>query len=258
MADLKVSSNGNVTVWLIPVASVSDYRSPTATEINTSGVDVTNAIAWDSTTFPSATDSDDIDDRSLRDKGNATTRGAAQFEATLNFFRPKNNTDTTSDYGIVYNMLRTPGVPLYVVTRVLQGTAGVHTDASAGQWISVYRFVSDGWTNDIEGDDSYKYAVGFLTQGEVAVYTQVKNATAPTVTNASGLGATTVGGHVVLRATLGGKRATQVVAWSSTNNAVATVSPNGVVTGVSAGTTGITCTHPAATGASTAVTITVT
>lgn len=255
MADLKVTSNGNTTVWLVPVASIADYRSPTAAELNTNGIDVTAAIAWDGTTFPTASESDDIDDRSLRDKGNATTRGAAQFEATLNFFYPKVLSDTTSDFGKAFQFLKTPGVPVYVVTRVLQTTTGVHTDAAAGQWISVFRFVTDAWTDDIAEDDSYKYAISFLTQGDVAVYTQVKNASAVTTTPASTL-AVAVGAVSPIRATLGGKRATQVVDWSSSAPGVATVSQNGVVKGISAGTATITASHPAATAAAT-VTVTV-
>jgi len=84
MADQRVAANGYVDVWAIPVAGVADYRSPTAAEIN-AGIRLTPAVAWDSTTFPSATDSDDVDDRTLEDKGNATSRGAAQFEASVNF-----------------------------------------------------------------------------------------------------------------------------------------------------------------------------
>lgn len=254
MVDARATSNGNTQVWLVPVSGIADYRSPTAAEIN-AGFDVTAAIAWDGTTFPAATDSDDTDDRSLRDKGNATTRGAAQFEATLNFFYPNDLNENVTDYGRAFTLLRVPRVPLYVVTRVLQAPEGEYTPAAAGQWISVYRFLTDGWTNDLAEDDSYKYAVSFLTQGDVAVYTQVKNATAVTLlplTHALG-----VGDHGVTRATLGGKRATQVVNWQSSNLAVATVSPNGVVTGVSAGTANITATHPAATGATTASVVTV-
>lgn len=257
MADQKKTTNGNVQVILVPVVGIADYESPTAAEIN-AGLDVTAAVAWEGTSFPSATDSDDTDDRSLRDKGNATTRGAAQFEAVLNFYYPKSNLDTTSDYGKAYQMLRTKGVPMYAVTRVLQGTEGVHTDVEAGQWVSVYRFLSDAWENDLADDDSYKYAVTMLAQGEVAVYTQVKNATPVTLTNASGSGSLTVGDHAVIRATLGGKRATQVVEWTTSNAAVATVSPNGVVTAISAGTANISATHPAATGATTPIAITVT
>lgn len=160
MADEMVTSNGNVSVWLVPANGIADYRSPTAQEIN-AGLNVTAAIAWEGTTFPTSSGSDDVDDRSLLDKGNATGRGAAQFEAALNFFYPKNLLDETSDYGKTYNMLRVPRVPLYIVTRVLQGVTGEVTPAQEGDWISVYRFITDGWTDDVEGDDSYKYAIGF-------------------------------------------------------------------------------------------------
>lgn len=256
MPDAKVTSNGNVTVWLVPVAGILDYRSPTAAEIN-AGIDITAALAWDGTTFPTSTESDDVDDRSLRDKGNATTRGAASFEATLNFFYPDNLLDTTSDYGKAYAFLRVPRVPVYIVTRVLQTTTGTSTPAAAGQWVSVYRFTTDGWEDDLQDDDSYKYAVSFLTQGEVATYTQVKNATAitfvPTTLTLTGAGATGV-----IRATLGGKRATQVVKWSSSDVTKATVSQNGVVSRVAAGSATITATHPASGSAATPVTLTIT
>lgn len=256
MADERFTSNGNVTVWLVPANGIADYRSPTAVEIN-AGLDITPSLAWDGTTFPTASDSDDVDDRSLRDRGNATTRGVASYEAVLNFFYPKDTLDTASDYGKAYQMLRVPRVPVYVVTRVSQSPEGDHKDAEAGEWISVYRFLSDGWTDDIEGDDSNKYSIGMLTQGEIAVYTQVKNATPVVVTNKSSGASTTVGGHIVLAATLGGKRATQTVEWKSDDTSVATVSQNGIVTGVSAGSADITASHPAASAPSTALSITV-
>ena len=162
----KFTGNGNVRVWAVPVSGIANYKAPTAAEVN-AGLDVTDAIAWDSTTIPTATDSEDQDDRSLRDKGNATTRGSASYEATLNLFYPKNNKDATSDYGKAYQFFRVPRVPCYLVTAVTQAPEGKETPVVAGDWISVYRFMSDGWTDDIEGDDSNKYAVAFLTQGEV-------------------------------------------------------------------------------------------
>ncbi len=254
--DKRIISNGNVTVWVVPAAGIADYEAPTATEIN-AGLDVTDALAWDASTFPAATASDDQDDRSMRDAGNATTRGVAQFEASLNFFRPKTKGDTASDYGKAYEFFRIPGVDVYLITRILQGPEGRHKDAAAGEWISVYKFVTDGWTDDFEGDDSVKYAVGFMTQGEVITYTQVKNSAPVEVTNASASTSVDVGDHIVLRATLGGKRATQVVEWSSSAPNIATVSGNGVVTGVAAGTASITADHPAASAPSKAISVTV-
>lgn len=257
MPDTKITSNGNVQVWLVPATGIANFRSPTAAEIN-AGLNVTSAISWEGTTIPAATESDDVDDRSLLDKGNATTRGAAQFEGTLNFFYPSDLNENITDYGKAFTFLRVPRVPVYVVVRVLQAPEGVATPAAAGEWISVFRFLTDGWSDDISEDDSYKYAVGLLTQGQVAIYTQVKNATPVTVTRAGGTGSLAVGAKAVMRATLGGKRATQVVTWTSSAPNVASVSPNGVVTAISGGTANITANHPAASAASTPVVITVT
>lgn len=255
----KFTGNGNVRVWAVPVSGIANYKAPTAAEVN-AGLDITDAIAWDSTTIPTATDSEDQDDRSLRDKGNATTRGSASYEATLNLFYPKDNRDATSDYGKAYQFFRVPRVPCYLVTAVTQAPEGKKTPVVAGDWISVYRFMSDGWTDDIEGDDSNKYAVAFLTQGEVAVYTQVKNSTPVSVALATGAPTSiAVGKATPLRATLGGKRANAVVDWISSDTSKVTVSPNGVAKGVAVGTATITATHPAAGGtAGPGVSITVT
>lgn len=255
--DTKAYANGYVDVWAIPVTSVADYRSPTATEINTSGVRLTPALAWDGLTFPANDESGDIDDRSLEDRGNATSRGFASFGAELSFFRPRPE-DTTSEAAAAWDLFKTTRVPVYLVTRVLQrAPAPATTAATAGDWISVYKMLAVTVVDDTEGEDSVKFIVGFLPQGDLSVYTQVKNSTPVTVTNASGSTTLDVGDHAVLRATLGGKRATQVVNWVSSNAAVASVSPNGVVTGVSAGTASITASHPAASAASTAISFTV-
>ena len=255
MVDTKVQSNGNVTVWAVPATGLADCLSPTALEIN-AGLDITDAMAWDGTTFPTATESNDVDDRSLRDKGNATSRGFPQFEFTPTFFRPRDVLDVTSDYGKAFQMFKTPRVPIYVITRVLQVTEGVHVDASAGEWISVFRFITDAVSDDTEGEDSYKYTVTHLPQGEISVYTQVKTAGPVVVTVNSA--ALTVGQHSTSLALLGGKYATQNVTWSSSDPSVATVSQNGVVTAVAAGKANITATHPAATGATVPVVVTVT
>lgn len=258
MADLKVTSNGNVEIWAVPVAGIANIAAPTATEIN-AGIVLSNAVAWEGSDFPANDESNDVDDRSILDKGNATSRGFAQFGATLAFFRPVQG-DTTSEYALAWTFFKTPRVPVILVVRVLQGTEGVHVNAAAGQWVTLYQFITDTVNDDTEGEDSYKYIVNFLPQGNLAVNTQVKNATPPTVTPSSlALTAATGANHSkTLRAVLGGKRATQVVTWTSANPAVATVSTNGVVTGVSAGSTTVTANHPSASAASTTVAITVT
>lgn len=251
--DEKVTSNGNVEVWAIPAASIADISALTAAEIN-AGVMLGDALAWDGVSFPANTGSNDVDDRSIRDRGNATSRGFAQFESTLSFFRPL-PTDTTSEAAVAWNFFKTPRVPTVLVTRVLQAPEGVATDAAAGQWYSAYEFMSDTVNDQTEGENSVKYIVSFMPQGSLAVYSMVKIATAPILSKSTM--ALAVGDVEPVRATLDGKRATQVVTWLSSNPAVATVSPNGVVKAVSTGTANITATHPAASGPSTACAVTV-
>lgn len=255
MADEKFPSNGNVTVWIVPVAGIADYNAPTAAEIN-AGINITPAVSWENTTFPTASESNDIDDRSLLDAGNATTRGFAQWEASLSLFRPKDLTDTVSDYGRAWHALKTPRTSYYVITRVAQMPTGTVTAASAGDWVSVYRVITDAVADDIEGEDSYKYSFVGVPQGELSVYTRVKMPD-PVVVAALGGSSVGVGDATPFEATIDGEWMTQDVEWSSSDIAVASVSNNGVVTGQSAGTASITATHPSATGATTAVTVTV-
>lgn len=258
MPDTKITSNGNVELWAVPVTGIANILAPTAAEIN-AGVVLGNAVAWEGSDFPANDSSNDVDDRSILDLGNATSRGFAQFAATLAFFRP-NPGDTTSEYGLAWTFFKTPRVPVILVARALQGTTGVHVNASAGQWVNLYQFITDTVNDDTEGEDSYKYIVNFLPQGNLAVNTQVKNASAATVTPTT-LSVTVAAGvnhSKTLRAVLGGNRATNVVTWTSADTTKATVSKNGVVTGVAAGSTTITANHPSASAASTTVAITVT
>lgn len=255
MADERFPSNGNVTVWIVPVSGIANFRAPTAAEIN-AGINITPAVAWENTTFPTASESNDIDDRSLLDAGNATSRGFAQWEASLSLFRPKDLTDTVSDYGKAWQALKTPRAAYYVVTRVGQMPTGTVTAASAGDFVSVYRILTDAVADDIEGEDSYKYSFVGLPQGELEVYTRVVMPD-PVVVTALGSTTLTAGDVSPFQATIDGEWMTQDCEWSSDDTAVATVSNNGVVTAVATGTADITATHPSATGATIAVSVTV-
>lgn len=261
MADEKVFSDGYVDVIVIRQNQLTNPAEPLASEINANGVNVSNALAWDGTTWPNNTDSNDTDDRSVKDAGNATTRGYAQYEATLNFFYPRDLSDTTSDYGKAYQFFKDAQnrVPVYLITRVLQTTAGQIEDVDAGDLVSVFKMGTDAFVTDTEGEDAYKYAINFNTQGGVWPYTQAVGASksAIAVTLGSGGSAPTiVGNKAAYRAVLNGKRMTNQVRWESSNPVVASVSQNGVVTALTAGSTNITASHPSGT-TSTAVALTI-
>lgn len=254
MADTKVFSDGNVNIWWVPAGGFADYRAPTATEIN-AGVALSPAVSWQDYDLGNSASGEE-DDRSILDPGNATTRGLAEFSATLSFFRPFNDdiNDPTSDYAKAFQAFRTPRVSGYLVVRLLQNERGKHSPAVEGDQVSVYKFIADTFVDDTEGDDSVKFTVNFLPQGDLAVNTFVKTSETIAVDKAT----ITIeeGGKDIFKATLGDWNVTRLARLRSDNPEVATVTPNGVVVGQSEGEAEITVSHPSADGDAT-VTVTV-
>lgn len=113
-------------------ATTSMKRPWTAAEIN-GGIRVTPALGMDGTSFPAAGALDAATDLGLWDDANATFRGAPSFDATLNYFFPKDLTEGVTDYGLVYQHFRKLGLKGVLVTRVTQLATGVITAAAAGQ-----------------------------------------------------------------------------------------------------------------------------
>lgn len=248
MADEKVTADGYVSVWWTPLNGVVDPHKITAAEIN-AALPLSVAIAWQDYSL-GATESEEIDDRSLMDAGNARSRGASQYGGTLTFFRPPDIDDANSDYVKAFEAFRQPGVYGYLITRVLQNDPrGEQTPAQAGEWVSVYKFQTDAFQDDTEGDDSVKFTVIYLPQGDLSVYTIVDGAGAVVLSETTLEIA--VGERVPVTATLGDKSITQGATWRSSDTDVASVSPNGVITAIGAGTATITADHLAASGSGT-------
>lgn len=242
MTDVKVFQASNIAYVWVPDGGIADIEAPTAAEIN-AGVNISPSVAADSTSV-TASESSDIDDRAVTDAGNAVEAGFAQYEAALNLFRPSDPDDTSDSYAVTYNLFKTQRVKGYIVKRLLVPWANTF---AAGEMISVFYVLSDYTADDTEGEDSVKLMVQFLPQGRLAVNTFVGGAGAVTVDPATATVA--AGEHEVITATLGasGPSITQGATWTSSDNSVATVSPNGVITGVSSGTATITADHPSAT-----------
>lgn len=238
MADTKVFSNGNIDVWVVPKVAIADIEAIDASVINESGINISSAISWSDTTLPHATESDDVDDRSIKDAGNATSRGANNYEANLTLFYPKDITDPNSIYKVAWDLFHQTRVQYILVTRVLQGVKGELADAEPGQWYSAFDLMNSTYRNNTEGDDSVKYTVNFMPQGAVRVNGLFAGAGAGPVVTPASL-SLSVGGFGVVKATAHGHRVTSIVDWGTENATVATVTPNGVVKGVGSGTTNI-------------------
>lgn len=250
--DTRVNSNGNVTLWWVPDGGIANVKAPTATEIN-AGQLLADGVSWNDYDLGTQA-SDTNNDPAMSAKAKATTLGADKYGGHISFYYPKVYDDNTNIYSKIENLFRVPGVVGYLVVRIDGETATTGTasfpqinTAQANDLVHVFYVKSDGQSDVITGDGvKLRYTINFLQQGKDAIYTVVTSGTAPTVaitpltfTAASGTP------HAVLKATVNGRDLTRVVQWASSDPTVATVSQNGVVTRVAAGSVNITATYPA-------------
>lgn len=165
----KLQSNGNLAVYWVPVSEISNEANFLATPYDidiTSGVELTNAIAWDGYDL-GASESNKIDDKGIADKSNAQSRGFAQFTGSLTFFRGITS-ETTGAYAAAFDTFkaatdsRTTG---YLVTRVGQGSQAIAAD----DVVNIFKFVADAVMDNTEGEDSVKFMVNFMPQGQLSV-----------------------------------------------------------------------------------------
>lgn len=246
----KIQANGNIRVTWALEAAVTVPEFPTATQLN-AGLNLSSAISWEDYALGS-TGSDDIDDRALTDLGNEVSRGSANYEAVLDFFREANRADSTSSYLNAFQAFRTSDVVGYLVTRVGIPSS---TAFAAGDIVSVFRVIISHTTDVATGDTSTKFQVTFLSQGLLHTHTVVQSASAilgvPTTNTRA------VNSRLVLAPTLDGRSIRSVATYTSSAPAIATVSNQGVVVARAAGSATITVSY-AGGGAAAVLALTVT
>jgi len=245
----KIVANEYVKVaWVLDGNMTPTQAQAPTTAILNAAIDLTPAIAWQDFTL-GATDSDDVDDRGIADPATFTSRGFANFEATLSFFRDANLADTSSAYVTAWNAFKVPRTYGYLVIRVAEQK--YNTAWTAGDRVSVFRFIADTIVDDVSGDDAVKFTVNFLPQGLLYPYTRVGGAGA--ITGVAPTNTLTVGASKVITPIIASKDARAIASYSSSDTTKVRVSPNGVITGVAAGTSTISVNHPSATAAVTQV-----
>lgn len=249
MATTQITADGYaISVWFGLTNYAVDPSNPTAAELNAT-TDLTCEISWANWSF-GAQASNQISDPYLCDVGNTQTRGLAQFGGTVSLAYPSQYTDLTDTTAAAFAALSQSGTEGYVIIRVdgLKTTAGNPDRAKPavdGDFISVYRVQSDGYTANVTGADlgSFKYDITWIPRGEVYVFTRVG---AGTVSAPAPIGAPayTVGGKTPLSAFFSDRELADVAGewdgypgafnWSS-DDASVRVDANGVAHGVSIG-----------------------
>lgn len=264
MTDIRFPISGNIRMWFVPENGLANPAAPTEVEI-AAGLDISDATSWNDKDF-GVSASNTVEDPAITAKGRVSDRGAAQYGGGLSFYYPKDRTDTTSVYVQVENALGKPGVRGYLLQRVdgveLSAPTGDSshpgTLAKAGDYIDIFKIETAGFGQSITGEEAFRWTPTFLSKGFVKTFGVVRaNATpvAPVIVGSGGSGA--AGTKVVLRGTLVGREYTRGLEWRSSDPSKGTVSRNGVVTRLAAGTFNITATDPATNTSSTPLAFTV-
>jgi len=248
MTDVKVPASGNIRVWWALPNAFSDYKNPTAAEINAS-LDISDSISWNDFDF-NLEPSNQLEDPAITAIGKIIDRGYTNWGGSISFYYPRDFDDSTSSYSDTYDALDAPRTTGFLVVRI-DGEESAAT-ASNGEFVHVLKVMTDGYAESITGEEAFRYTVTFLPQADYAVRTVVGGGN---VDLTPATLATSAGDVDVLAATWGGRNYTNGLSYSSSNNAVATVSSAGVVTSVAAGTATITATSPSGTTDTCVVTV---
>lgn len=241
--DTTYMAGGNVTWTFLPLNGIAKVGSPTADELN-AGLSLTYAASVSDTSLNTAA-SDTSNNPSFGDSGNVEDRGYSQFSGDMSFFLPKHFHDPDSEYSLAFDALRTPKTVGYIVKRVDgERTDDARGNYAQGDFVTIYKVITDGYTNVNTGSDPFRMTISFKPQGTMKSYVVVNGPT-PNAIEVTHVTASVVAGtsHQLL-ATFGGRFYTNGLAYSSSDPATVDVNVNGAYTGIKAGTATITLTEP--------------
>lgn len=273
MVNTKINADGlAITTWWALPNAFANPAKPTVAEL-TAATNITTSVAWENFSFGSQA-SNQTSDPSIGDVGNTQTRGFAQFGGSMSFFYPFDYTDSSNPLLTTFNLLRTPRTVGFLIFRVdgLKTTAGLGDKTKgpvAADFVSIYRVMSDGWSDVNTGENAFKYTITFQPQGDLWVGATVN--TTVTVATPVAIGATDYAspdGKTPLGTYFTGRQLAAVAGewngypgwfnWTSSDPSVATVDKNGVVHALAAGSADIIATDPNTGAASTALAVTIT
>ena len=258
MTDIRLPASGNIQVRWHAANAFANAAKPTAAEVN-AGLVITDDISWNDFDF-GISQSNTTNDPSLKAKSNVSDRGAMQYGGGISLYLPLDASDMSNTHAAAYAALRVPRTLGWLSIQVDGELSENNTPTYAGglvqtaannDLINLFKVMTAGYSHQITGEEAFRQTISFLPQGDA--YINAVIATTLTVVTPTTL-ALAVGARGALTATVNGRAFTRGVRWSSSDITKATVSQNGIVTGVAAGTPTITATYAGATD-TTAVTV---
>ena len=253
MTDTILKSMGNVRFRFYPENAFANFRWPTVAEMN-AGQELEQVTLWDNFEV-GAQASETSDAVPIAAKAAVVRRGAANYGGSASFWYPGYRADMTNAAALVYAALKEVHTPGFLALSVdgeigEPGQPAANMTFANGDYVSIYKIMTDEWDDMITGEDPFYYTRNFLKNGGLASYTVVSTA-APVLAVSINAATGEAGDKLFASATINGRDYTRGVRWSTSNPSVATVSQTGVVTLLDDGTVDIIATVP---GASTNIT----
>ena len=245
MVDKRFFPDGNIAGWFAPLNYAKNPAQPTIAEATAATViPLTRATSFTDTDF-GADASNTSTDQSWADASAVTERGAAQFGGTWSFYYPEHYWEKSSEYAAVFEALGEARTEGYIITRVdgtFSGKAAT-TALAAGQAVNIYKVMTTAYSPQITGETSFRQNITFSARGAI-YYNRILGTTNTPTIELAGPTTLTVGGHGLARTTISGRIMFGAANLTSSDSSVVSVTPNGVLTGVAAGTATITASDP--------------
>lgn len=258
MVDIRLPASGNIIIRWHASNAFAVPAKPTPTEVN-AGLLLTRAVSWNDFDFGLSA-STTVNDPSLAAKSNVSDRGSLTYGGSISLYLPKDFTDTSNEYKIVYDALdnaRTTGwISIQIdgeasETSTPSYSGGITQTAAAGDLISLYKVMTAGYSNAITGEEAFRETISFLPQGEAYVNAIV--AVTNTVVVTPSTATVAIGSTQALTATVSGRKFTRGVRWTSSNPSAVQVSQNGIVKRLAAGAADVTATYAGVTSTAAAI-----
>lgn len=160
---------------------------PEADEINNTGgaslmLNWAPSISWNDYDF-GVQESETLNDPSFADAATYTEFGAKNYGGGISFYKPAQWDDSSNNHSLVYDQTDVPRTKMDVVVRLDGEKSNTNLPAANGDFVHVFRTITDSDANVWGQPDAHRRTVGFLSQGDAEFYTivgsHVITATAP-------------------------------------------------------------------------------
>ena len=177
----RLRSDRNVGIWGgltgTGAIGITNIALPQADEINNTGgsslmLNWAPSVSWNDFDF-GPQESETLNDPSFADAATYTEFGAKNYGGGISFYKPAKWDDNSNNHSLVYDQTDVPRARMDVVMRIDGEKDNMSVPAADGDFVHVFRTMTDSDSNVWTQPDAHRRTVGFLSQGAAEFFTIV-------------------------------------------------------------------------------------